>query len=164
MKRIQRIDHQLQRLVAVPDWCFAIGLRIRFNHPLLLYQTYPEDWIAHYARNGLLFVDPAVGWGMANSGICDWKDLVAGDAAGVLEQAAGYGLRHGIVVSVADMTTRSLGFFAGSQAPIAGHLRSLAQEVMISLHDATDGLSEMAPSDLAPFVALNDRLRGAARP
>jgi len=164
MKRIQRIDHQLQRLVAVPDWYFAIGLRIRFNHPTLLYQTYPEDWIAHYARNGLLFVDPAVGWGMANSGICDWKDLAAGDVAGVLEQAAGYGLLHGIVVSVGDMTTRSLGFFAASQAPIAAHLRNLAQDVVISLHDATDGLSEMAPSDLAPFVALNDRLRGAARP
>ncbi len=161
MKRIQRIDHQLQRLVAVPDWRFAIGLRIRFNHPTLLYQTYPEDWIAHYARNGLLFVDPAVQWGMANSGICDWKDLVAGDAAGVLEQAAGYGLLHGIVVSVGDTTTRSLGFFAASQAPIAGDLRTLAQDVVTALHDETDGITELSASDLAPLIALNDRLCGA---
>jgi LuxR family transcriptional regulator len=161
MKRIQKVDLQLQRLVAVPDWSFAIGLRIRFNHPTLLYQTYPEAWIAHYARNGLLFVDPAVGWGMTNSGICDWDDLAAGDSAGVLKQAAGYGLRHGIVVSVGDMATRSLGFFASSKAPIAKQDRILAQDVVLSLHDETDGMTELSPADLAPFIALNDGLRSA---
>jgi LuxR family transcriptional regulator len=161
MKRIQRIDLQLQRLVAVPDWSFAVGLRVRFNHPTLLYQTYPEEWIAHYARNGLLFVDPAVGWGMTNTGICDWKDLAAADAAGVLEQAAGYGLLHGIVVSVGDVTTRSLGFFASAKAPIAEHHRSLAQDVVLSLHDETAGMTELPPSDLAPYIALNDALRSA---
>jgi LuxR family transcriptional regulator len=161
MKRIQRIDLQLQRLVAVPDWSFAVGLRIRFNHPTLLFQTYPEEWIAHYARNGLLFVDPAVGWGMTNTGICDWKDLAATDAAGVLEQAAGYGLLHGIVVSVGDVTTRSLGFFASAKAPITEHHRSLAQDVVLSLHDETDGMTELPPSDLVPYIALNDALRNA---
>ena len=164
MKRIQRVDLLLQRLVAVPDWYFAIGLRIRFNHPILLYQTYPEDWIAHYARNGLLFVDPAVGWGMSNSGLCDWKDLVAGDSAGVLEQAAGYGLLHGIVVSVGDVMTRSLGFFASSKAPIAEQHRKLAQDVVLALHDETDGLADLAPRDLAPFLALNDSIRSAPTP
>jgi LuxR family transcriptional regulator len=164
MKRIQRIDLQLQRLVAVSDWSFAIGLRIRFNHPTLLYQTYPEEWIAHYARNGLLFVDPAVGWGMTNTGICDWKDLVAADAAGVLEQAAEYGLLHGIVVSVGDMTTRSLGFFASATVPIAEPHRSLAQDVVLALHNETDGMTELSPSDLAPYIALNDGLRSAPTP
>lgn len=160
MKRIQRIDLQLQRLVAVSHWSFAIGLRIRFNHPTLLYQTYPEAWIVHYARNGLLFVDPAVGWGMTNIGICDWDDLVAGDSAGVLKQAADYGLLHGIVVSVGDMATRSLGFFASSEAPIAEHNRLLAHDVVLRLHEEAEGLADLAPSDLAAFVALNDRLRG----
>jgi LuxR family transcriptional regulator len=163
MKRIQTIDLQLQRLVAVPDWCFAIGLRIRFNQPTLLYHTYPENWVSHYSAKGLHFVDPAVRWGMTNSGLCDWNDLVAGDAAGVLEQAAQFGLLHGIVVSVGNNTARSLGFFASSQAPIAGQHRDLAQDVVMTLHDETDGLAEMAPSQLAPFIALNDGLRRAPR-
>jgi LuxR family transcriptional regulator len=162
MRSLQRIDLQLQRLVAVPDWSFAIGLRIRFNHPTLLYQTYPEAWIAHYARNGLLFVDPAVRWGMTNTGICDWADLVPSDSAGVLKQAADYGLPHGIVVSVGDMSTRSLGFFARSKAPIAAQDRMLAQDVVLNLHEEADGLADLTRSDLAPFIALNERLRGAA--
>jgi LuxR family transcriptional regulator len=101
---------------------------------------------------------------MTNTGICDWKDLVAADAAGVLEQAAEYGLLHGIVVSVGDMTTRSLGFFASATVPIAEQHRSLAQDVVLALHNETDGMTELSPSDLAPYIALNDGLRSAPTP
>ncbi len=159
MKRLQKIHRELQRLVAEPDWCFAIGLRIRFNHPTLLYQTYPEDWLEHYARNGLLFVDPAVGWGMTHTGLCDWSDLASNDTAGVLKQAADHGLSYGIAVSVGDATTRSLGFFASTKAPITPRARKIAVEVMTSLHDDTEGVTDLAPAELAKFSALNDGLR-----
>lgn len=151
----------MQRLVAVPEWCFAIGLRIRFNHPTLLYQTYPEEWIATYARNGLLFADPAVGWGMSHTGICDWSDLASNDPAGVLKQAAEHGLVHGIAVSVGEVTMRSLGFFASASAPIPEDRRALALEVVSALHEATDGVTELSPAALAPFIALNDQLRAS---
>ena len=99
---------------------------------------------------------------MTNTGICDWADLVAGDSAGVLKQAADYGLLHGIVVSVGEMSTRSLGFFASPTAPITEQARMLAQDVVLRLHAEADGLADLPRSDLAPFIALNDRLRGAA--
>jgi LuxR family transcriptional regulator len=118
MKRHQEIKNQLQLLVAGGDWMFAVGLRIRFNHPSLLYQTYPEAWVAYYAQNGLLFADPAVLWGMTNIGICDWTELEAIDQAGVLRQARDFGLVHGVVVSVGDSSNRSLGFFARSDLPV----------------------------------------------
>jgi LuxR family transcriptional regulator len=78
------------------------------------------------------------------------------------KQAADYGLLHGIVVSVGEMSTRSLGFFAGSKAPIAERDRMLAQDVVLRLHEEADGLPDLPRSDLAPFIALNDRLRGPA--
>jgi LuxR family transcriptional regulator len=118
MKRHQEIKNQLQLLVAGGDWMFAVGLSIRFNHPSLLYQTYPEAWVAYYAQNGLLFADPAVLWGMTNIGICDWTELEAIDQAGVLRQARDFGLVHGVVVSVGDSSNRSLGFFARSDLPV----------------------------------------------
>jgi len=162
MERIQKIDRQLQRLVAVPQWRFAIGLRIRFNHPTLLYQTYPEKWVSHYSRNGLLFVDPAVGWGMTNTGMVNWDDLTSSDPAGVFSQAAEHGLRHGIVVSVGELATRSLGFFASSDGPIPQNHRALADEVVQELHGLSQGMEEMDPADLAPFAALNDQLRSTS--
>jgi hypothetical protein len=38
----------------------------------------------------------------------------------------------------------------------------LAQDVVLKLHEEADGLADLARSDLAPFIALNDRLRSAA--
>jgi LuxR family transcriptional regulator, quorum-sensing system regulator SdiA len=159
MTQGETINAELQRLVAVSGWCYAIGLRIRFNHPTLLYQTYPEAWITHYARNGLLFFDPAVRWGMTQTGICDWADLAAEDTAGVLQTAAEFGLVHGIVISVGDEATRSLGFFAHSRRALDDDERRLAQGVVTRLHDLTEGVADLAPDEIAPLQALNDHLR-----
>ncbi len=159
MNQIEKINSQLQRLVEVDGWCYAVGLRIRFNHPTLLYQTYPEDWIAHYAKNGLLFSDPAVRWGMTHTGICDWSDLAADDTAGVLQTAANFGLVHGIAISVGDDATRSLGFFAHSKRSLNEAERQLAQSAVSALHAASEGVTDMSPEELAPLLALNDHLR-----
>lgn len=161
MKRHDAIRYQLQRLVAEGEWIFAVGLRIRFNHPTLLYQTYPEGWVAHYAQNGLLFSDPAVMWGMTNTGICDWKDLESIDRAGVLRKAREFGLNHGIVVSVGDTANRSIGFFARSDAPLSEPQRALAQEVMQTLHDLTDGLNDLPPAAVEELARLNSGLIAA---
>jgi len=68
----------------VSDWRFALGLHVRFANPTLLYQTYPPEWIKYYNSEGLVFVDPAVRWAIANKGICDWSDLEAVDDHNVL--------------------------------------------------------------------------------
>lgn len=159
MNQVTEINHQLQRLVAVPDWRFAVGLRIRFNHPTLLYQTYPEEWIAYYAKNGLLFFDPTVRWGMTHTGMIDWSQLEGEDSAGVLRQAREHGLVHGIAVSVGDSTTRSMGFFAHPTRQISHDERALAQDVVATLHDLSEGSPDLSPSELAPYLALNDHLR-----
>jgi LuxR family transcriptional regulator, quorum-sensing system regulator SdiA len=163
MRRHQRINHQLQRLVAERDWVFAVGLRIRFNHPTLLYQTYPEDWVAYYSQNGLLFTDPAVLWGMTNIGVCDWADLESKDHAGVLRQARDFGLVHGIAVSVGDSTSRSLGFFARSDQVVTPAQRALAEEVLADLHVASEGVADLPPAELAELAALNEGLSPARK-
>ena len=139
---VEKINRKLQRLVAAKGWCYAIGLRIKFNHPTLLYQTYPEAWIAHYAKNGLLFVDPAVRWGMTHTGVCDWSELAADDTAGVLRTAAEFGLVRGIAISVGDATTRSLGFFARSKRKLTEAKSQLALSVVTALHEASEGVAD----------------------
>jgi LuxR family transcriptional regulator len=159
MNHVEKINHQLQRLVACEGWCFAVGLRIKFNHPTLLYQTYPEAWIAYYAKNGLLFADPAVRWGMTHTGICDWSDLASDDTAGVLKTAAEFGLVHGIAISVGDATTRSLGFFAHSKRKLTKAESELAHSAVAAMHEASEGVADMTPDELAPLLALNADLR-----
>ncbi len=158
MNRHQEIKDQLQRLVAAGEWKFAVGLRIRFNHPTLLYQTYPEEWVAYYTQNGLLFSDPAVLWGMTNTGICDWSGLESLDKAGVLRQARDFGLNYGIVVSVGDSSSRSMGFFARSDQAVTEAQRRIAQGAMSDLHASTEGLADAPPEELARLAGLKDMM------
>jgi len=161
MNQTQKINHELQRLVAQGDWRFAVGLRIRFNHPTLLFQTYPEAWVAIYAQRGLLFSDPAVAWGMTHFGLCTWAELESQDAAGVLALARTFGLNHGITVSVGDGASRSIGFFTHSDRPIDAEEQALAADAMTRLHAASEGVAELDVAALARLAALGDGLRTA---
>lgn len=154
-----KINDQLQRLVAESDWRFAFGLHFRFNHPTLMYQTYPEAWVQYYAKNGLMFADPTLLWGMTNFGTCDWADLEHLDVEGVLRQAREFGLVHGITISVGDMSDRSLGFFTHHDTPIGDVMRDTAQGVMVKLHEMTVGITEFPPAKLAELESLNESLR-----
>jgi LuxR family transcriptional regulator, quorum-sensing system regulator SdiA len=162
MTLAEKINGELQRLVAQSDWRFAVGLRIRFNHPTLMYQTYPEEWVLYYAKNGLLFSDPTLLWGMSHFGTCDWASLEAQDSAGVLERAKAYGLVHGLIVSVGDNTTRSIGFFTHATRPINAAERALGEDVMNKLHAMSEGVTEMDQAQLAPLYALAEELRKTA--
>jgi LuxR family transcriptional regulator, quorum-sensing system regulator SdiA len=155
-----KINAQLQRLITQGDWRFALGLHIRFNHPTLMYQTYPEDWVQYYAKNGLMFADPTLLWGMTNFGTCDWKDLEHLDVAGVLRQARAFGLVQGIAVSVGDVSARSLGFFTHHDTPIGDAMRETAEDVMVKLHEMTVGITDLPKARLDELASLNDDLRG----
>ncbi len=162
MIKSEKINHQLQRLVETCDWRFAVGLRIRFNHPTLLYQTYPAAWVEYYAQNGLLFFDPTVRWGMTHTGTITWAELEPGDTAGVFRQARDYGLAHGIAVSVGDGQMRSMGFFAHSERPLTAEETAVALDVVTTLHQLTDGVPDLPADRIAALQALGDTIRGPA--
>lgn len=155
MKQPKDIREILQRMVASGDWLFAIGVRIRFSNPTLLYQTYPEEWVDHYEANGLLLKDPTIRWGLTHTGLCDWADLKSKDRHGVLEEAAGHGLRHGIAISIGGPRERTLGFFAREESPFTPEEKALAQALVQELHDATEGLAALPEEELDAYRALS---------
>ncbi len=159
MKQPKDISEILQRMVASGDWVFAIGVRIRFSNPTLLYQTYPKAWVDHYEAHGLLLKDPTVRWGLTHTGVSDWEDLKGQDRHGVLDEAAGYGLRHGIAISVGDAKERTLGFFAREKAPFSPEEKARAQALVQELHDATEGLAALPDDRLDAYRALAVGLR-----
>ncbi|MDF0599951.1 autoinducer binding domain-containing protein [Psychromarinibacter sp. C21-152] len=93
---------------------FAIALHIRYNAPTFLFQTFPENWMEAYSRNGFVIRDPAVHWAFENTGFIRWRDLAVGDRSGVMEQARLYGLNYGFTVSIHNDRARSIAGFARS--------------------------------------------------
>jgi LuxR family transcriptional regulator len=158
MVKLDTVKHHLQRLGDRSDWKYALGLHVRFANPTLVYQTYPQAWIDFYNDEGLVFVDPAVRWAMAQSGVCDWSDLAAADGAGVFGHAARFGLVYGKVVSVGDGASRSIGFFTRADRVIADDEIAQAAEILTALHDATDGVVGLPEDKLARLRALGPGL------
>lgn len=141
MTYAEKINAELQQLAEVADWCFAVGLRVRFNQPTLFYRTYPDEWCDFYDRHGLFMRDPAVRWGISNTGATTWAALDDDDHDEVLKLAAEHGLKHGIVISVGEASMRSMGFFAHTDRPISEEECRRASTIICALHEATEGVT-----------------------
>ena len=122
MVSVNNVRNILRDLNDHTGWRFAVGVRIRFANPTLLFQTYPQEWIDYYNDNALIFTDPTIRWGLSHTGVCDWDDLRADDGAGMMTKAAEHGLRFGIVVSVGDVGSRTLGFFCHADRPLTAEV------------------------------------------
>ncbi|MGO4909629.1 autoinducer binding domain-containing protein [Pseudorhodobacter sp. W20_MBD10_FR17] len=159
MTKLDTIKRLLQRLSEIADWRFAVGVRIRFANPTLLYRTYPRAWIDYYDKEGLVFIDPTVGWAIANTGICDWSDLVAQDKGNVFGRAAEHGLKFGKAVSIGESNARTFGFFSHALREIEQSEIKEARDVLEQIHQATEGIEALSDQELSSLRALNYSLR-----
>ncbi|WP_101341671.1 autoinducer binding domain-containing protein [Cereibacter azotoformans] len=159
MVNVHRVRDLLNDVAAHSDWHFAIGVRIRFANPTLLYQTYPREWINLYADKALIFVDPTVRWGLEHPGVCRWSDLADTDEAGVMGKAAEFGLRYGLVVSVGEASARTLGFFCREDRELDEDEAKFALAQVQNLHDLTEGIGRTTEGQLAELRNLNANLR-----
>jgi LuxR family transcriptional regulator len=89
---------------------YAMGLHIQFTTPAYFFQSYPRKWLEHYSQAGLLVNDPTVSWCFENTGICRWSDM--DDPHGILEQAAEFGMRYGVVYATTSGDSHSMCGFA----------------------------------------------------
>ena len=89
---------------------YAMGLHISFTTPAYFFQSYPQAWLEYYSQAGLLMQDPTVSWCFENTGVCRWSDM--DDPAGVLTQAADYGMKYGIVYATNSGGSHSMSGFA----------------------------------------------------
>lgn len=159
MTKLDTIKRLLQRLSEIADWRFAVGVRIRFANPTLLYRTYPQAWLDYYDKEGLVFMDPTVGWAMSNTGICDWSDLIEQDSGNIFGQAVEYGLKFGKAVSIGESNARTIGFFSHALRKIEQSEIEEAQLVLEQIHQATEGIEALSDQELSSLRALNYSLR-----
>lgn len=154
MHRINKVSDCLTRLAGFCDTGFALAVHIRYTRPTLLYQTYAQDWIDFYSEKGLMLSDPVVRWGLVNTGRIDWHEVADDDPAQVIASAAEHGLHNGVTLSIGPESSRTIAGLTRSDRPFtAGEIDEM-QEIITEIHDLTEDLDSLSPSDL-------ERLRNA---
>lgn len=124
---------------------YAAAFHINYTTPTFLFQTYPADWLAHYSQEGLVMKDPTVLWGFENLGTVRWSDLVSLDIAGVLSEAARFGMKFGVTASVERGGTRSIASLSRGDRELTDEEMLKAADMIASLHDLTANARTLSP-------------------
>lgn len=122
---------------------YAMGLHINFTTPAYFFQSYPRQWLEYYSHAGMLVNDPTVSWCFENTGVCRWSDM--DDPAGILSQAAEYGLKYGISYATTAGGSHSM---AGFTRPDREFSESEIDELVTrfdALHEATQDQKSLPP-------------------
>ena len=119
---------------------YYIALRLGFAFATRQYNGFPEDWKKFYTKNSLMPKDPMIAWAYNNSGTTRWADLKDQDKHGIFSAAAHFGLKYGVVISLApsgETGNRSFGIFASGS-------REFTESETFRLFDAVSELHQQA--------------------
>lgn len=142
----QAIGDLVEHLRSAGTAGFAAGLHLTYTSPRYLLQSYPPAWQEIYARNGYLMLDPTVHWGLENDGWIRWSELRGIDTAGILAEAAGHGLLHGITVAIIARGSRSIASFARGDRDYTDAEAARIQVHFGELHHLTLSVHALPPA------------------
>jgi len=145
------IERELARLDALSPSGFAIAFHVRFTTASYQLQSYPEDWLDVYSKEGLVMQDPIVGFGFEQTGWTRWSDLAQNDPGGVLDRARAFGLAYGVAIAVDDNDSRTVAGLARPDREFTDKEIEEVERIIRSLHDLTldsGSMSEKARDEL----------------
>ncbi len=157
-QQFRAVDAILAQLRTLAPDGFAIGLHITFSTPSFMFQTYPADWMTHYTQNGLVLQDPTVLWGFANQGRVDWADLEDTSPDKVMQQAAGFGLAHGLTIAFEQNDSLSIASFAHRERPFPPHEADALEDGVRQLHKITAPDQNLSAETTDALRALSIKL------
>ena len=140
---------------------YALGLHARNGAPFMLLQTYDPEWSAKYVDEGYMMVDPLVLWGVQNEGAIRWSDLEFPDPHKVFAQAASYGAKYGVAVSIGPITSRSIGGFARADREFTDAEMQHLLEVITEIHLGTQPPKSLTPAQRAALQLVAKGFRHA---
>lgn len=122
---------------------YALGLHIEYTTPRFMFQTYTKAWLDHYSSNGLIMSDPMVVWGFEHAGSSRWSDL--DDPAGVMTQAAEFGMPYGVVIATTSDDIRSICGFANAEREFTDAEIAKLESDVVRLHEVTATQARLSP-------------------
>ncbi|MFD0980379.1 autoinducer binding domain-containing protein [Tropicimonas aquimaris] len=158
------VDRELAKLAAMSPAGYFVGLHIRFASPLLTIQTYDPAWIEHYTANAYVMRDPVTAWAFSTTGYARWSELGIPDPFGIMEEAAGFGLRFGVAVSAGPVSSRTIAGAARSDREFADSEMEQISRIIDRLHRLTEPPEKLtaAQAQALRLIATGDRHAAAA--
>lgn len=108
MSKTPALDLLLHELSLACPGGFAVGLHIRFLSPLIMVNTYPEEWQEIYTAKVYGLRDPTLAWGLSHTGVRRWTEIGLPDPFGIMKEAAEYGLVFGMISAVGPLSSRTI--------------------------------------------------------
>lgn len=154
MREEQVVLQLLGKIAALCDTGYLLAVHIRYTRPSLMYRTYPQAWIDHYSERGFMMTDPVVHWGLANTGVALWADLVGQDPEGVVAAAAAYGLHNGWTYAVGPTAARTIASMTKSGADFTESERAQMMALVDELHALTEDFDNLPAATQEALRAL----------
>lgn len=80
--------------------CYGMRSPIPISRPaILVFDTYPRGWMAHYKTEGYMEIDPTVRAGLRSSQLIVWSNMVFADTPELWLDVHEFGMRGGIAKS-----------------------------------------------------------------
>jgi len=134
---------------------FSAGIRLRFGRPTVLVTTYPREWTEVYDGMHAALADPAIIWGLVNTGVRRWSEISLPDPFGIFDKAAEHGLTFGATTSVGPPTSKSISSIGrGDREFTDEELFQFRSEIEL-LHDIIGRRKPMAETHLRVLEAYS---------
>ena len=164
MSKAPVIDLLLNELALAAPAGFAVGLHIRYVSPLIIVNTYPEDWQEVYTAKVYGLRDPTLAWGLSHSGTRRWSQIGLPDPFGLLPEAAQYGLRYGMISSTGPMSSRTIAGAARADREFTDVEMEHIHRIVQRMHDLSEPPARLSrpQADALRCIADGDRHAAAA--
>lgn len=164
MSKAPVIDLLLNELALAAPAGFAVGLHIRYVSPLIMVNTYPEDWQEVYTAKVYGLRDPTLAWGLSHSGTRRWSQIGLPDPFGLLPEAAQYGLRDGMISSTGPMSSRTIAGAARADREFTDVEMEHIHRIVQRMHDLSEPPARLSrpQADALRCIADGDRHAAAA--
>lgn len=137
--------------IATAGYVLALQLN-EFCRPELAYSSFPRAWFEHYTAMDFLLLDPVLEWAAANCGAARWSEIAGPSTPAkslrVLEHAATYNLRFGVILSTKNQMIGLKRCFLSCARPDREFTDDEIRELDEHFHDALSLRS--LTSDLTP--------------
>jgi len=137
-------------------------MHIRFAGPLLQFQTYDQKWLDYYTEQGFALRDPMVAWGFVKEGASRWSEIKLPDPFGILDLAASYGLKYGVVVAAGPLSSRSIVGCARSDREFDDDEIERVEKLVRTLHEVAEPPEGLTDAQKQALQLIADGNRHAA--
>lgn len=164
MGRSQIIDELLRELSGLAPDGYYVALHVRFASPLMMFQTYNPAWIEHYIANAYALRDPIIAWGISRAGATRWSAIDLPDPFAIMDQAARFGLRYGVVISCGPMTSRTVASVASETREFTDDEIAAVTGIVLRLHHETQPPDHLTNAEIEALrvVASGERYAAGA--